>query len=192
MKKSCEACGKTFEAVLAFHKKCPDCFRGSRTDGRAAAVASPSAASPSATPPPRAPHNAEAALPSGYLADGYFNDRGGLHEALVTTWAEAIARGLAGPPKMPMHQLRRFFNHVRRLDRALSLGRPFAEVLPEVKKLKPFAVDAAGRKESQVPQLFTRFIDANVDCVTEQGDFARGFLEHFQAVVAYAAKFLRG
>jgi len=55
-----------------------------------------------------------------------------------------------------------------------------------VATLKPIAAASVGRKTA--PDIFKQFIDRNVDLVLRSSDsdaLVRGFLTHFQSVVAY-------
>jgi CRISPR/Cas system CSM-associated protein Csm2 small subunit len=112
-----------------------------------------------------------------------------LRTELLTTLAEQIACDLGrASPKMTMHQLRGFYQHVKLQEGALKSGRPFAQVLVELTKLKPIARERVAKKK--IPDCFEQFIVRNVDKVKDPDAFLRGFVEHFQAVVAYCARTL--
>jgi CRISPR/Cas system CSM-associated protein Csm2 small subunit len=109
-----------------------------------------------------------------------------LKTELLTTLAERIAGELgAARPKMTMHQLRGFYQHVKLQEGALKSGRPFAQVLVELTKLKPIARERTAK--GKIPECFEQFIVRNVDKVKDRDAFLSGFVEHFQAVVAYCA-----
>lgn len=109
-----------------------------------------------------------------------------LKTELLTTLAERIAGELgAARPKMTMHQLRGFYQHVKLQEGALKSGRPFAHVLVELTKLKPIARERTAK--GKIPECFEQFIVRNVDKVKDRDAFLSGFVEHFQAVVAYCA-----
>jgi CRISPR-associated protein Csm2 len=114
----------------------------------------------------------------------YFDAKGNLKCEYVTDLAENIAKTL-GAKKLTMHQLRAFYNHVKRLHISLKKGRPFEEIYPEICKLKPFAEERA--KKKKIPNYFREFIFRNVDKAKDPDAFLKGFVEHFQAVVAYCA-----
>lgn len=118
----------------------------------------------------------------------YFDSAGNLKCEYVTDLAQMIADNL-GRGKLTTHQLRAFYNHVKRLHVSLKKGRPFAEVYPEIRKLKPFAEERA--QKGKIPAYFRDFIFRNVDKVRDQNTFLKGFVEHFQAVVAYCAGTIR-
>jgi CRISPR type III-A-associated protein Csm2 len=86
---------------------------------------------------------------------------------------------------MTMHQLRAFYSHVKRQENALKNKRPFNEVLVEICKLKPIAGERASK--GKIAPYFREFIDRNVDKSKDESAFVNGFVEHFQAVVAYCA-----
>jgi CRISPR/Cas system CSM-associated protein Csm2 small subunit len=116
----------------------------------------------------------------------YFDTDGLLKPEYVTTLAEEIAGTLGSQsPKMTMHQLRSFYSHVKLQEGALKANRPFKAVFVEIAKLKPFASERANK--GKVPRYFEDFIVRNVDKVKDKDTFLNGFVEHFQAVVAYCA-----
>jgi CRISPR type III-A-associated protein Csm2 len=166
----CVDCGKPFEPKEPHHKRCGQCAqKGSSREGT---VKSPT---------------------TGFFAEGYpayFDADGLLKPEFVTELAEEIAQRLGNErPKMGMHQLRAFYGHVKLQEGALQRGRPFKEVYLEIAKLKPFASERANK--DKVPKYFEQFIARNVDKVKDADTFLRGFVEHFQAVVAYCAGTIR-
>ena len=163
----CGECGKTFVPSAPEHKVCPACFQKKRGGGRSRAAA-----------------DAGADFPPGYPE--YFDSDGLLKPEYVTVEAEKIAQALGRTkPRMTMHQLRAFYHHVKRQEGALKNGQSFREVLVEVSKLKPFASERASK--DKIPAHFEQFIIRNVDKAKDEKTFLRGFVEHFQAVVAYCA-----
>jgi CRISPR type III-A-associated protein Csm2 len=129
-------------------------------------------------------------LPRGYLEGGYFAPSGALRREVLTDWAEQVAQALAAMPSdSTAQQLRVFFNHVRRVWDAFKFGkRPIEPVLNEIQKLKAFAVERSLRRKA--PEVFRRFIEANVDRVVDEKTL-QGFVQHFQAVAAYAGGLLQ-
>jgi CRISPR/Cas system CSM-associated protein Csm2 small subunit len=61
-------------------------------------------------------------------------------------------------------------------------------VHPEIARLKAFAADRAGRADNALPSSFKQFIDRNVDAIIDVASFRKGFMPHFEAVVAYCAR----
>jgi CRISPR-associated protein Csm2 len=167
----CERCGRPFTPKDPRHRLCPECFAKGQSES-----------SSSASRGMRGP------LPPGY--PDYFDEDGVLRTEYVTTLAESIAKELGySRPRMTMHQLRAFYNHVKRLENAVNNKRPFAEVVPEISKLKPIASERESKEK--IPESFKEFIDRNVDKSKDEKSFLNGFVEHFQAVVAYCAGTIR-
>jgi CRISPR/Cas system CSM-associated protein Csm2 small subunit len=166
----CQECGKPFQPKEPHHKRCSDCMR--KGPGRG-----------TGTKP-----SGSAFFPEGY--PDYFDADGLLKPDFVTTLAEEIARNLGEErPKMGMHQLRAFYGHVKLQEGALKKNRPFKEVFLEISKLKPFASERASKEK--LPRYFEDFIIRNVDKSKDEKSFREGFVEHFQAVVAYCAGTIR-
>jgi CRISPR/Cas system CSM-associated protein Csm2 small subunit len=86
------------------------------------------------------------------------------------------------------HQLRAFYDHAKRQLQRLSYGAAFSEVHFEIARLKPLAADRAARADNAIPPSFKQFIDCNVDAVVDEVAFRKGFMPHFEAVVAYCGK----
>ncbi len=172
----CERCGKPLPLNTPQHTICDDCYQKEQAgDERKQGHAAP-----------------------GDFADDYpdyFDEQGVLKCVYVTTGAEYIAQRLGAEktPPMTMHQLRAFYQYVRLQEDALKNGRSFREVRKDLCTLKPLARERADKKK--VPYYFESFISRNVDKVVADEDnekafshaFVKGFVEHFQAVVAYCA-----
>lgn len=127
-----------------------------------------------------------AELPSGYLAKGYFDEKGNCWPQVIQDWPRQISHSLdQSRPQMKTAQLRgRFFTEVRRLETKLKAGRNFDAIRPELLKIGAFAEQAVNKKK--VPLLFKQFIDANLRLATKgEKEFTDGFVNHFECVVAY-------
>lgn len=125
----------------------------------------------------------DGSLPPGYLRDGYFDADGYLRPELIVEQAREIAQTLAARG-LSAASLRRFFGMARRAESRLEAEHHFAAVRGDLLALKPFAANAQTREV--VPPVFREFIDRNVEhAVSSERDFLRGFLPHFQYVVAY-------
>lgn len=129
-------------------------------------------------------------LPGGYLREGYFDQGGAVRRELLTSWAEQIAQGIAAmSSEATAMQLRLFANTVKRAQAAVKYGhKPVAQVLNEVEKMKAYAAERASRRK--VPELFRRFVDANVERVNDEKTLG-AFAQHFQAVEAFASGMLQ-
>ncbi len=125
-------------------------------------------------------YGGEANLPDGYLSNGYFKERDVLHEELVGKMADSVARSFRN---LTNHQLRRFYTHVRDAENKLKMTKDWQSVNIDIKKLKAFIAEAFGKKK--IPETFYHFINKNLDCVKDEISFVKGFLIHFEAVVAY-------
>jgi CRISPR type III-A-associated protein Csm2 len=135
--------------------------------------------------PPSGPPGSDNPFPLGYPK--YFDDKGYTRVELVTVEAENLARKFEGD-RLKRHQLRAFYDHAKRQLQRLENGGPFGEVRLQVARLKAFAADRAGRADNALPLSFKQFIDRNVDAVKDEVSFQKGFMPHFEAVVAYCAR----
>ena len=124
-------------------------------------------------------------FPQGYPR--YFAPGGHARVELITLEAGNLAAQFESD-KLKRHQLRSFYDHAKRQLQRLAYGVPFGEVHPEIARLKAFAADRAGRAENALPLSFKQFIDRNVEAVTDNATFQKGFMPHFEAVVAYCAR----
>jgi CRISPR/Cas system CSM-associated protein Csm2 small subunit len=130
-------------------------------------------------------------LPQGYLVNGYFDSKGNLFEPLITTWAEEVAKDLGrGYPEMKKHQLRRFYNHAKALERKLDLTFDYDSINADLKILISYVSNAACAKPPKVPRIFEEFIRKNLSYVKDSKSF-HGFLDHFQAVVGFCECYLK-
>jgi CRISPR/Cas system CSM-associated protein Csm2 small subunit/Zn finger protein HypA/HybF involved in hydrogenase expression len=178
----CRECGKPFQPRERHHKLCADCVKKGASKG--AETAGGKSAFQKAGTMSRSQENKRTSFDEGY--PDYFDTDGLLKPEFVTTLAEEIAGTLGNQsPKMTMHQLRAFYSHVKLQEGALKANRPFKAVSVEIAKLKPFASERASK--GKVPRYFEDFIVRNVDKVKDKDTFLNGFVEHFQAVVAYCA-----
>lgn len=126
-------------------------------------------------------------LPAGYLEKGYFDEKGNLHEELFLKWAEDIARSLRGTRK---HQIRRFYNHVKALQRKSELLNNFDCINADLKKLIPFAVQAIHRESQRASPILEEFLKKNLEKVKDLKTF-NAFVNHFEAIVCYCERELR-
>jgi CRISPR type III-A-associated protein Csm2 len=117
---------------------------------------------------------------------GYFDEHGNLKlEYVAKSDVDTLARILTHDG-LNMHQLRRFFNYCREVERRLrSNPGSWAAERSSVVKLSAFAADAAGK--NKIPRSFREFIDKNVERSKTADEFLKGFMEHFEALVGFAA-----
>ena len=136
---------------------------------------------PSRPTPPR--------LPDGYLHRGYFDEKGNIFPDLVTTIPEEVAKGL-GIGGVTSTRLRRFYTKAKAVEQRLDSGESFESAMAGILELKQHAANAVGRAQGKAEQegldLLKKFIDHNVDLAVKSKEaFRKGFLLHFQGVVAY-------
>ncbi|HLI82705.1 MAG TPA: type III-A CRISPR-associated protein Csm2 [Bryobacteraceae bacterium] len=127
----------------------------------------------------------ESSFPPGYPK--YFAENGSIRVDMITIEAERLAARFEAD-RLKRHQLRSFFDHAKRQSQRLVYGAPFGEVHPQIALMKAFAADRAERADNKLPQSFKQFIDRNVDAINNEAAFRRGFMPHFEAVVAYCAR----
>ncbi len=123
----------------------------------------------------------------GYLETGYFDSRGNLQEKFITEWAEEIAKNLGSTKK---HAIRRFYNHVKALERKLDLVGEYEYINADLKKLIPMASYATNRETVRISPLFEEFIRKNLEKVNNKKTFY-AFVNHFEAIICYCEKYLR-
>jgi len=126
-------------------------------------------------------------LPPGYLSSGYFDSKGNILEEYITKWPESIASKLQ---PMKKHQLRKFYHHVKAVERKLALINDYDFVNADLKKLIPLVESGSSRETVKIPPLFVKFIRTNMKNVSDKKTF-KAFLEHFQALVCFCEKYLR-
>jgi CRISPR/Cas system CSM-associated protein Csm2 small subunit len=124
-------------------------------------------------------------FPPGYPQ--YFTSEGCTRIEMVTTQAAKLARTFEGTG-LRRHQLRAFYDHAKRQLVRLAYGTPFEEIRSEIGRLQGFAAYREGRPVNPLPSSFRQFIDLNVAAVVDQKTFQKGFMPHFEAVVAYCAR----
>jgi|YelNatPaOPRAMG01_1025707.scaffolds.fasta_scaffold35777_4 CRISPR type III-A-associated protein Csm2 len=168
----CEKCGKMFIPKDTRHRHCDDCFAKERDHQRGS--------------------NASLRRLDFLLGHpdypAYFDNDGILKCEYLTDLAEKWAK-VFGERRLTTHQLRAFYGHAKRQQAAIEAGRSFREIYPEICKLKAFAAERADKEK--IPIEFKEFICRNVDKATDQKAFLSGFMEHFQAIVAYCAGTLK-
>jgi CRISPR type III-A-associated protein Csm2 len=177
--RKCPSCGKTFVPREAHHRTCFDCFKKQRDAGGGPGGEA------------RAPA-ARAGAADDYLAAGYFADpgRGVLFPELLTTVAEQWARELAGAD-VSMGQVRRYFTMARSLEDRLDNNESYDLVANELRRMKANVAALVGRTQDpfqreRLTRTLKAFLDLNVEAaVRDRQSFLKGFLPHFECVLAY-------
>lgn len=171
MRKKCEKCGNFFDAKDSTFRFCRNCFTQSRKDRHAKPE--------------------QVGLPDGYTTKEFFNNQGYILDNFITTWAEDIASKLGqSRPEMTKHQLRRFYNHLKTLERKLDVTGNYLSINEGIQILQAHVTNAAYSNPPKVPRLFEDFIKINVRKVNDSKSFY-GFLKHFQAIVGFSEKYLK-
>jgi hypothetical protein len=130
----------------------------------------------------------------GYLQGGYFDAEGHLRTEYVSReTVEPLVRTMArAQPALTQGQLRRFFQHCRRIETRLRAGEAtWPTVRPQVLFLDAAAQDASGKMPRKIPALFRDFIQRNIAAVHDEKDLLRGFLPHFEALVGFGSPYIR-
>ena len=79
--------------------------------------------------------------------------------------------------------LRRFYAKLRGIDNRFLANGDFNEVQQKLYSFHPDVAYAVGRKV--VPPEFQNFIDTNIKLAVKGANHFKGFIDHFQSVVAY-------
>jgi CRISPR type III-A-associated protein Csm2 len=114
-------------------------------------------------------------------------------EFVQRSCVQPLVEELAHPPKplpqLTQHQVRRFFQHCRWIERQLrTRAKSWEEMRVEVLKLAVAAADAFGKRPTpKIPESFRDFIQWNVDQTQTAEDFTNGFLPHFEAVIGFGS-----
>ena len=127
-----------------------------------------------------------------YLKDGYFEPKDGneyLRAEALDSLAMEIAK-LLGSQGMKTHQIRRFFNKARGIESRLERDKDFEAIKEHIFSLKRDVAYQVGRKV--VPEEFQEFINRNMGwAVKDETSFRRGFMNHFESVLAYFVYYFR-
>ncbi|MDK2927256.1 MAG: CRISPR-associated protein Csm2 [Bacillota bacterium] len=127
-------------------------------------------------------------LPADYLREGYHDTYGLLRREIFAQEAREVALALTSPQlgssSMKNSSLRRFFNQLKALQYEYNLQHDFGAIVSKLYAFLNAAEYAVAR--NVVPQLFKDFVAANVQLASQGPEEFKGFLEHYESVVAYA------
>lgn len=127
-----------------------------------------------------------------YLQDGYFEVRDSqpvIRPELLDGLAISIAHTL-GQAGMKSVQLRRFLSRARGIESRFAYEGSYHTLLNDVYAFKRDIAYQVGRK--LLPEPFQQFINRNIEVAsTDPESFRRGFIPHFESVVAYFAYYFR-
>jgi CRISPR type III-A-associated protein Csm2 len=119
---------------------------------------------------------------------GYFDEAGYLRrEFVLREPVDDLARQIQHDgPGLTRTQARRFFQHCRRIEQRLKVGKlKWEAVRADVLKLDEVAADSISRDQPKIPRRFHDFIMHNVRAIQSERDFLEGFMRHFEALVAF-------
>lgn len=173
----CRICGKATLDDLELCIQCSSAQRGSRPPERR--DRRPHSGSPTRG---GRPERASSGLGSDYLQEGYFKGEY-LRKEIFTSEAERVA-DLLSARGMTSASLRRFYNKLRGIYSRYNDTKNFAEIKPGLYSLYPNVADAVSRN-ANVPQEFRQFINANLKEAEKGPEHLKGFVEHYQSVLAY-------
>ncbi|MFZ5942937.1 MAG: type III-A CRISPR-associated protein Csm2 [Bacillota bacterium] len=120
-------------------------------------------------------------LSKDYLLGGYFDFKGYLNEELLTNTASDVAKSFG--QNMSSSQLRRFYSHAKTAEKSYMFSHDERKFVNDIKQLDSFVAEAKGKEK--VPEIFYDFVAQNTKNCNSTKDILKGFLPHFQAVVAY-------
>lgn len=176
--RQCENCKKLFTPKEPWHKTCFDCAMKSKPAGGRGA-----------------PPNQSGLLKQfdAYLKrldeQGYFDERGYLRPELRVSDAEMVAKVLVNADTTN-GQLRRFFTMARSLEQRLNAGHSFDSIVADIASLQPFVANLIGKQQNVGQrnrlEVLRAFIDTNAHLASQNvQSFHKGFLPHFESVIAY-------
>jgi hypothetical protein len=135
------------------------------------------------TPPTRPYPSYSDLLPTGYLINGYFDEKGNILPEAVIEWPLDIANKLA-KTNIKASQLRNFFNEARAIQGQINAGKEFESVRGRILQFDAYAANAL--KKNNVPLLFKLFIEHNLKwAAKDKKSFISGFVFHYEKVIAY-------
>jgi CRISPR-associated protein Csm2 len=124
-------------------------------------------------------------LRAGYLADGYFEIKNGknyIKEDVFIKWPQDISADLRSAGMSPT-AIRNFFNKLRAVEHNYKVTKDFDKTRQGIYS---FCRDVHYTETRGVtPELFTKFIEANIALAKKDPEHFKAFIEHFQSVIAY-------
>ena len=122
------------------------------------------------------------------LEDGYFNEKGYIKPEYQIEYPQILAEYFAGQgDQNKVAQVRKFFDQIRLSEGKYKLKKNFDSIVPELYELIPLLENVKNRKH--ITQEFQDYLSANLkEAVKSPLNFEKGFIPHFQALVAYYIK----
>ncbi|MDY6827148.1 MAG: type III-A CRISPR-associated protein Csm2 [Bacillota bacterium] len=125
--------------------------------------------------------NRAGSFPQEYLKGGYFDQEGEIKTNLLVDTASRVAKSFGHG--LTTGQLRRFYGHAKTAEKAFNYSQNEKKLINDIKVLDAFVAEAYGKEN--VPENFYKFININTSSIENSKDIIKGFLPHFQSVVAY-------
>ncbi|MBT9173029.1 MAG: hypothetical protein DDT21_01419 [Syntrophomonadaceae bacterium] len=122
-------------------------------------------------------------LPPNYLKGSYYDENGYLRRETIIEWPKVIV-DIFAQAFLSSTALRRFYNKLKGLDTKFQFNREFYRLLPNLYAFERDAAYAAARQV--VPGVFIGFVVKNVDLASNDEKGFKGFVDHFQSIVAFA------
>lgn len=122
-----------------------------------------------------------------YLKKGYFDSQGNLWPDLICgDQIEQLTKALGqkqGQVQLKPAQIRRFYGKAKSIEQKLDSGQSYDTLRSELLTLGPLAANTVARGNAL--DSFKVFVDRNLSEATKgEQHFRKGFLMHFQSVVA--------
>ena len=117
-----------------------------------------------------------------FMQRGYFEGKK-IFPELIKEWPKWLAENFLRA-RLTSTQLRRFFNKMRVIQQRIDATNDFERYKEDILGLTPLAAAAVGKETA--PKIFYDVMRMNVDnAVNSQPAFERGFIIHFQSIIAY-------
>lgn len=119
------------------------------------------------------------------LESGYFDKDGFLKEDFIKKYPKQLANRFQGNPNMNKPtQIRKYFDQVVIIEGRYKVNKQFQYVVVELTKMVPLLHSAKTKKH--ISGEFYSFLEKNIELATQsEKNFAEGFVQHFQCVIAY-------
>ena len=165
MIKTCEQCGNKFEAKEAFHKLCPNCFRGGTSGGKGRR-----------DPPPKE-------VPSECIFTTFYDGECFLKREIYIESAEKMTNILERNG-MTMSQIRSLFHMLKSASNVLQAD-PEAKFGSARNTFHEFIrqVDYQ-HKRGHVPEVFVKFVRDHLEVATKNAKEFDGFVEYLTSILA--------
>lgn len=119
------------------------------------------------------------------LEHGYFDNDGFLKEDFIKKYPELLANRFQGNPNLNKStQIRKYFDQVVIIEGRYKVNKQFQYVRVELSKMLPLLHSAKTKR--LISEEFYSFLEKNIELAKEsEKNFAEGFVQHFQFVIAY-------